>query len=275
MRKSAAERAPEAHSGSQQKFWTDGAFCPSHHRGSRRRRLLADRARRRSRHPSRHRGRRRDRRCRYRRSRTRGHADRRRRHSHAEQQLARHRQADQRAVVSGAAADRRRRPDDAPRMLGDIAIAYETTRREADDEAKAVRSSSQPSGGPRFPASDRLRSRKRRRRRSHGNLERRFWRNSAFPIPMRTGSGWTEMAGLRTDPRQSAQHAQPAGGGAGRRGAAPGRRQLADARDPHAVRLEAGIGPRRSAGRARCLDAGRGRLFRHRAHHAAQYPRPA
>jgi probable rRNA maturation factor len=27
-------------------------------------------------------------------------------------------------------------PDDAPRMLGDIAIAYETTRREADDEHK-------------------------------------------------------------------------------------------------------------------------------------------
>src|SRR6202035_3870541 len=27
-------------------------------------------------------------------------------------------------------------PDDAPRMLGDIAIAYETTRQEADDEQK-------------------------------------------------------------------------------------------------------------------------------------------
>ena len=27
-------------------------------------------------------------------------------------------------------------PDDAPRMLGDIAIAYQTTRREADDEQK-------------------------------------------------------------------------------------------------------------------------------------------
>jgi probable rRNA maturation factor len=27
-------------------------------------------------------------------------------------------------------------PDDAPRMLGDIAIAYETTRKEADDEEK-------------------------------------------------------------------------------------------------------------------------------------------
>jgi probable rRNA maturation factor len=27
-------------------------------------------------------------------------------------------------------------PDDPPRMLGDIAIAYETTRREADDEQK-------------------------------------------------------------------------------------------------------------------------------------------
>jgi probable rRNA maturation factor len=27
-------------------------------------------------------------------------------------------------------------PDDAPRMLGDIAIAYQTTRREADDEGK-------------------------------------------------------------------------------------------------------------------------------------------
>ena len=63
--------------------------------------------------------------------------------------------------------------------------------------------------------------------------------------------------------------------GAGRRGAAPGRRQLADAGDPHAVRLEGGIGPRRSSGRARRLDAGRGRLFRHRAHHAAQHPRPA
>jgi probable rRNA maturation factor len=30
----------------------------------------------------------------------------------------------------------RRGPGDAPRMLGDIAIAYETTRREADDEQK-------------------------------------------------------------------------------------------------------------------------------------------
>jgi probable rRNA maturation factor len=29
-----------------------------------------------------------------------------------------------------------REPDDAPRMLGDIAIAYETVRREADDEQK-------------------------------------------------------------------------------------------------------------------------------------------
>jgi probable rRNA maturation factor len=29
-----------------------------------------------------------------------------------------------------------RGPDDAPRMLGDIAISYETTRREADDEQK-------------------------------------------------------------------------------------------------------------------------------------------
>ena len=29
-----------------------------------------------------------------------------------------------------------RAPDDAPRMLGDIAIAYETTRKEADDEQK-------------------------------------------------------------------------------------------------------------------------------------------
>ena len=29
-----------------------------------------------------------------------------------------------------------RGPDDAPRMLGDIAIAYETTRREADEEGK-------------------------------------------------------------------------------------------------------------------------------------------
>ena len=28
------------------------------------------------------------------------------------------------------------RPDDAPRMLGDIAIAYQTTRREADEEGK-------------------------------------------------------------------------------------------------------------------------------------------
>jgi len=27
-------------------------------------------------------------------------------------------------------------PEDAPRMLGDIAIAYETTRKEADDEQK-------------------------------------------------------------------------------------------------------------------------------------------
>ena len=29
-----------------------------------------------------------------------------------------------------------REPDDAPRMLGDIAIAFETTRKEADDEGK-------------------------------------------------------------------------------------------------------------------------------------------
>ena len=31
---------------------------------------------------------------------------------------------------------RARGPDDAPRMLGDVAIAYETTRREADEEQK-------------------------------------------------------------------------------------------------------------------------------------------
>jgi len=54
----------------------------------------------------------------------------RRRNSHPELELARHRQADQRAVVSGLAADRGSGPDDAPRMLGDIAIAYQTTRAE-------------------------------------------------------------------------------------------------------------------------------------------------
>jgi len=46
-----------------------------------------------------------------------------------------------------------------PRMLGDIAIAYETTRKEADEERKPFRSSPQPSRGARFSASDRLRSR--------------------------------------------------------------------------------------------------------------------
>ena len=87
-------------------------------------------------------------------------------------------------------------PDDAPRMLGDIAIAYETTRREADDEAKAVRSSSQPSGGAWLPASDRLRPRKRRRRRGDGKLSSgRFSPQLGIPDPyaerdrMRTGSG--------------------------------------------------------------------------------------
>ncbi len=41
MRKSAAKRAPEAISERKQKFRSDGAICPSHDRGSRRRRLLA------------------------------------------------------------------------------------------------------------------------------------------------------------------------------------------------------------------------------------------
>jgi len=36
----------------------------------------------------------------------------------------------------GLSQDRPRKPGDAPRMLGDIAIAYETMRREADDEQK-------------------------------------------------------------------------------------------------------------------------------------------
>jgi phosphate starvation-inducible PhoH-like protein len=95
--------------GAQTKFRSDGAHCPSHDRGSRRRRRLAERARRRGSDPARYRDRGRDGRCRYGRGRARGHADRRFRHPHPEQQLARHRQADQRAVVSGAAADRRKR----------------------------------------------------------------------------------------------------------------------------------------------------------------------
>ena len=150
------------------KPWNEIVFRPSPHRSSRRRRLLADRARRRGRDPSRHRRGGRNRRCRCRRSRTRGHADRRFRHPHAEQQLARHRQADQRAVVSGAAADgsgnARRRAAHARRHRDRLSDDAQGGRRRTE----AVRSSSEPSCGARLPASDRLRSREGRRRRSHG-----------------------------------------------------------------------------------------------------------
>ena len=145
-------------------------------------------------------------------------------------------------------------PGDAPRMLGDIAIAYRDHAQGGRRRTKAVRSSSQPSCGARLPASDRLRSRKRRRRRGHGSArDARFWRSSAFPIPMRTGSGWTEMPDsepTHDNPRNTRNLPAVVQQG---EVAAPGRRQLADARDPHAVRLEGGIGPRRSAGRARRL----------------------
>ena len=166
-------------------------------------------------------------------------------------------------------------PDDAPRMLGDIAIAYETTRKEADDEQKpfdhhlshlAVHGFLHLIGYDHEKDDD---------AEAMEALERRFWRNSAFPIRMRIGSGWTEMADsepTHDNPRNTRNLPAVVQEG---EVAAPRRRQLADAGDPHAVRMEAGIGPRRSAGRARCLHAGRGGLFRHRAHHAAQHPRPA
>src|SRR6185437_6658105 len=86
---------------SRQKIQTDALACASHFRGSRRRRLLAGRTRSRSGHPP--------------------------------------RGIDKPTNVLSFPALQPTGPTgaaDAPRMLGDIAIAYETTRREADDEQK-------------------------------------------------------------------------------------------------------------------------------------------
>ena len=74
-------------------------------------------------------------------------------------------------------------------MLGDIAIAYETTRREADDEQKpfdhhlshlAVHGFLHLVGYDHENDDD---------AEVMEDLERRFWRNSGFPIPMRTRTG--------------------------------------------------------------------------------------
>ena len=58
--------------------------------------------------------------------------------------------------------------------------------READDEAKAVRSSSQPSRGARLPASDRLRSRKGRRCRGDGRSRAEILARLGIPDPYAT-----------------------------------------------------------------------------------------
>ena len=109
---------------------------------------------------------------------------------------------------TGAAA-----PDDAPRMLGDIAIAYETTRKEADDEQKpfdhhlshlAVHGFLHLIGYDHENDDD---------AEAMEGLEREILAQLGIPDPyadrdpMRTGSGWTDNAGLRPDPRQSARYA--------------------------------------------------------------------
>ena len=161
-------------------------------------------------------------------------------------------------------------------MLGDIAIAYETTRREADDEQKpfdhhlshlAVHGFLHLIGYDHENDDD---------AEAMEALEREILAQLGIPDPYADrGSGWTEMPDsdpTHDNPRNTRNLPAVVQQGEVMR---PTADNWLTARHPHAVRLEAGIGPRRSAGRARRHDAGRGRLFRHRAHHAAQHPRPA
>ena len=146
-----------------------------------------------------------------------------------------------------------RQPDDAPRMLGDIAIAYETMRARGRRGTKAVRPSSQPSRRARLPASDRLRSRERRRRRGDGSARTRdpgATRHSRSLCGPR--SGWTEMPDsepTHDNPRNTRN--LPA--------VVPHGEVLRPTADNWLLRAirtlfgwKAGLGARRSAGRARC-----------------------
>ena len=144
--------------------------------------------------------------------------------------------------------------DDAPRMLGDIAIAYETTRREADDEQKpfdhhlshlAVHGFLHLIGYDHENDDDAEDMESARDAKSS--------RSSAFPIRMRIGSGRTEMPDsdpTHDNPRNTRNLPAVVQDGEVMRPAAD---NWLTARDPHAVRLEAGLGARRSAGRARRL----------------------
>ena len=106
-------------------------------------------------------------------------ADRRRRDPPAQCAMARHRQADQRAVVPAGRHARRQ----TVKSLGDIAIAYETTAREAGDGRQAVRRSSRASCRAWISASDGLRSRERTAKpRRWSSSSATFWRVSACPI---------------------------------------------------------------------------------------------
>ena len=144
-------------------------------------------------------------------------------------------------------------PDDAPRMLGDIAIAYETTRQEADDEQKpfdhhlshlAIHGFLHLIGYDHENDDD---------AEAMESLEQEILAQLGIPDPYADqdadGLRWPDSEPTHDNPRNTRNlpAVVPAG-----RSAASRRRELADARDPHAVRLEAGIGPRRSSGRARC-----------------------
>ena len=75
--------------------------------------------------------------------------------------------------------------DDAPRMLGDIAIAYETTRREADDEHKPFNHHLSHLAIHGFLHLIGYDHETDEEAGEMENLERKFWRSLAFPIPIR------------------------------------------------------------------------------------------
>src|SRR6202166_517626 len=101
--------------------------------------------------------------------------------------------------------------DDAPHMLGDIAIAYETTRKEADDEQKpfdhhlshlAVHGFLHLIGYDHENDDD---------AEAMEALEAEILAQLGIPDPYADRERMEWNGGLRTDPRQFAQHAQPAG----------------------------------------------------------------
>ena len=86
-----------------------------------------------------------------------------------------------------------RADDDAPRMLGDIAIAYETTRREADDEQKPFDHHLSHLAIHGFLHLIGYDHEKDEDAETMEALETEIlMRNWAFPTLMRIGTGWTE-----------------------------------------------------------------------------------